>query len=209
MIRNYCYFPFSKPYLAPLTGLEPACIQLPFQRFRKPRGYSDMNCLTCDKYTTNLKYCTRSCAASMNNRLFPKRDPAKSIKCRRCKKFYHPKDLEGSSSCKTCREDVVKNKEKYKRQTLGEFKKKYENTGVHRSWWYSEIRQLAREINKHRQKICQISSCQYSLHVEYCHIIAISDFKDTTTLAEISQESNIAILCPNHHWELDNGLLSL
>ena len=35
------------------------------------------------------------------------------------------------------------------------------------------------------------------------------DFDDNNTIAEINDISNLIGLCPNHHWEYDNGLLDL
>ena len=42
-----------------------------------------------------------------------------------------------------------------------------------------------------------------------CHIKAIKDFDDNTTLGEVNDPKNIVVLCPNHHWEFDNDKLSL
>lgn len=54
---------------------------------------------------------------------------------------------------------------------------------------------------------CEI--CGYSNHVEVAHIKAVSDFDDSTTISEINSLSNLIGLCPNHHWELDNGYLKI
>lgn len=44
-----------------------------------------IHCLVCGTETTNPKYCSRSCAAKLNNRLFPKRQRQPSVKfCRIC-----------------------------------------------------------------------------------------------------------------------------
>ena len=84
---------------------------------------------------------------------------------------------------------------------IGELAEK--NKGTHRSWWFSEVRGLCRKMNEHRPKVCQV--CGYSLHVECAHVKAISEFPMETTLGEINAEENVAILCRNHHWELDHG----
>lgn len=51
--------------------------------------------------------------------------------------------------------------------------------------------------------------CGYSTHIEIAHIKAVSDFEDSATIAEINSIDNLIALCPNHHWEYDNGILKL
>jgi hypothetical protein len=51
--------------------------------------------------------------------------------------------------------------------------------------------------------------CGYDKHVETAHIKAVASFPDTATIREINAPSNLVGLCPNHHWEFDNGLLEL
>lgn len=46
-------------------------------------------------------------------------------------------------------------------------------------------------------------------HVEIAHIRAVADFSDEDLLSEINHPDNLVGLCPNHHWEYDNGLLNL
>lgn len=45
--------------------------------------------------------------------------------------------------------------------------------------------------------------------MEICHIKPISEFSDDTLIAIINHPDNIVILCPNCHWEFDNGLLKI
>jgi HNH endonuclease len=49
--------------------------------------------------------------------------------------------------------------------------------------------------------------CGYSEHVEVCHILSVGDFDENATIAEINARENLVALCPNHHWEFDNGVL--
>ena len=51
--------------------------------------------------------------------------------------------------------------------------------------------------------------CGYDKHVEIAHIKAVSEFSDDTTIKEINSIDNLIALCPNHHWEYDNGVLKL
>lgn len=71
------------------------------------------------------------------------------------------------------------------------------------------IQKLARvkyfEYNKNSK--CHI--CGYDKHVEVAHIKAVSQFDDSATIDEINSVNNLIGLCPNHHWEYDNGLLTI
>lgn len=71
-------------------------------------------------------------------------------------------------------------------------------------------------IRKHAQAIFSVfntehkcSICGYDKHIEIAHIKAVSDFDDEATIGEINAISNLIALCPNHHWEYDNGIINL
>jgi hypothetical protein len=74
---------------------------------------------------------------------------------------------------------------------------------------YQSIRNNAKAVMKWNniEKKCNI--CGYNKHVEVCHIMAITTFSINTTLDIVNSNSNLIYLCPNHHWELDNGILKL
>lgn len=73
----------------------------------------------------------------------------------------------------------------------------------------SGIRKLAERIYKESGKALSCKICGYNKHVEIAHIKAVSDFDDSTTIAEINDINNLVALCPNHHWEYDNGYIKL
>lgn len=73
----------------------------------------------------------------------------------------------------------------------------------------SAIRKIAEAIYKASDKPCCCAKCGYSNHIEIAHIKAVADFDDSSTIAEINSINNLIALCPNHHWEYDNGLLKL
>lgn len=50
--------------------------------------------------------------------------------------------------------------------------------------------------------------CGYDKHIEIAHIKAVCDFSNESLVSEINDIKNIIPLCPNHHWEFDNGALS-
>lgn len=55
-------------------------------------------------------------------------------------------------------------------------------------------------LKSSKPKKCAV--CGYDKHYEIAHIKAVADFDDDTL-------DNLIALCPNHHWEYDNGLLDL
>jgi hypothetical protein len=73
----------------------------------------------------------------------------------------------------------------------------------------TEFRRFAsKEIKKHKiKKVCFV--CGYDKHVMICHKKPVYSFSENSLLEEISNVENLVYLCPNHHWELDNGLLEI
>ena len=78
----------------------------------------------------------------------------------------------------------------------------------HRSSAYGLVRIRARAYAK-KLGFKSCSKCGYDKHVEIAHIKPISSFPLTALVSEINNKDNIMPLCPNCHWEFDNGLLSL
>lgn len=74
---------------------------------------------------------------------------------------------------------------------------------------FHNIRIHARKVMKEANvdKACKI--CGYKNYVEVCHIKAIADFNKDSLVKNINSLNNLLYLCPNHHWELDNGLLQI
>lgn len=73
----------------------------------------------------------------------------------------------------------------------------------------SAIQKLAREIYFENNISPKCKICGYSNHVEVAHIRPVSDFPDTALIREINSIENLIGLCPNHHWEYDNGILKI
>jgi hypothetical protein len=46
-------------------------------------------------------------------------------------------------------------------------------------------------------------------HVEVCHIKSVSAFSDDDIIRDINSVENLVGLCPNHHWEFDNGKIDI
>ena len=70
------------------------------------------------------------------------------------------------------------------------------------------IRAHARGIIRRLGKTsCQV--CGYTHRVDCCHIKPIKLFPSTALVSEINAVENLAALCPNHHIELDLGILKM
>ena len=71
----------------------------------------------------------------------------------------------------------------------------------------STIRRHAQQVFKENNPNPKCAICGYQHHVEVAHIKAVSDFDNDATIREINSIDNLIGLCPNHHWEFDNGIL--
>lgn len=73
----------------------------------------------------------------------------------------------------------------------------------------SSIRKHAERVVRHSglALICRI--CGYDKYVEIAHRQSVSSFPDSALVSEINDLANLVLLCPNHHWEFDAGMLDL
>lgn len=140
------------------------------------------------------KFCDSRCAAKTNGRIFVKRE-----RLRHCKHCKSSNVEEGRRICRECRDSGLTD-------TLLTLMNRPWMQGKHPSWRFTEVRRLTRIRNKYRQKICQ--NCAYSKHIEYAHIKPLSSFPLDTVIGDITSPENVFVLCPNCHWEFDNGELS-
>lgn len=157
------------------------------------------DCLFCGNTTRNKKYCSRSCAAKRNGALFPKRRKSfrkcavsgcdsPTVSCKKSKCESHHQDYLNSLPVNT---------------TIGEIRKRLVLRGKHPSWTHAQIRSIGRRWHKELLSLpCNL--CGYAKHVELCHRIALSTFKDDTPLSTVNSRENVVQLCRNCHWELDN-----
>lgn len=147
-------------------------------------------CKSCGKQTINPKFCSRSCSTTYINQTHPRRK--KTGVCKKCSTPIRA----GWAYCKDCRE-----KRALEDPTLEEVLSTWGDRSL-----YNNVRHRARNLFQPKGKPCSI--CGYSIHVEVCHIQPISTFPLNTRVSVINSSSNIILLCPNHHWELDHGMLS-
>jgi len=179
-----------------------------------------MNCLNCTKTIRfksgtkpscikKRKFCTKSCAATFNNKEKPKRARiTRERKCARCSKSFVVKrrsngKLSAAIYCtKVC---------SYIRPSYLYTKTKGQVFTESISWQAarSTIQRHARRIYRESGRPNNCYVCEYDTHVNVSHIKAVSEFSDEVLIAEINSVENLLALCPNHHWEFDHGLLTL
>lgn len=156
-------------------------------------------CANCQKPTGNPQYCSRSCAAVVNNKIARKRK-RKVHHCANCGIEMPPfKDFLRRKYCALCRIKL----QSLSVKTIGYLRstKNYSyNIGIS-----DQARRIM--LATDRPQICAV--CGYKKHVQVSHIRAIADFPDDTTIGEINDFSNLIYLCPNCHWEYDHGLLQV
>lgn len=157
-----------------------------------------MKCMKCGKETDNPKFCSRSCSASINGVLFPKK--TYSAKCKICGvKAMGPR----RKFCEIHFKERQEGLENIRNLTIAQYVSRKSIKDKHPSWKFSHIRGLARSwFSDLARKPC--AKCGYDKHVELAHIQPISSFSPETTLGVINCRDNIIQLCPNCHWEYDH-----
>jgi hypothetical protein len=73
----------------------------------------------------------------------------------------------------------------------------------------SQIRKHAQYVYEKNEggRVCKV--CGYDKHIQVCHIKSVSSFKDDDLITDINSKNNLVGLCPNHHWEYDNGYIEI
>lgn len=139
-------------------------------------------------------FCSRSCAATVNNKLFPKNKKLPSTICPICKKQM--KYRHKISKCMECR---MKEVALLSNRPISEVIKER----THKTNKYDLVHAHASHLYKKQKKKSSCQACGYSIHLEVCHIRAVSSFPVTATLNEVNHQSNVIFLCRNCHWEYD------
>lgn len=155
-----------------------------------------MNCLNCNTLTKNPKFCSRSCAATINNQLSPKRKINKLC-------LYCTEQVKDYRSNKCLYHHTQYGNTLLADKSLEEVQSRLSTRNKHRSWINAAIRNHNRVHNKGLLKL-PCAKCGYSKHVELAHIKGISEFLPSTLVKEINSPTNVIQLCPNCHWEFDN-----
>lgn len=163
-----------------------------------------MNCLNCNKETTNPSYCSRSCAAICTNKLYPKKKTKKT--CTICGK---PVASFRYSRCPEHHQEYMETRFDYiQHLTLNDYWSKSSVANLHPSSKSAHIRILARSHFKDLiAKPCY--NCGYDKHVELCHIKGVRTFDGTAKISEVNSYKNLIQLCRNCHWEFDHNMLTI
>ena len=150
-----------------------------------------MFCLFCSKETSNKKYCSISCANKVNNVRFPKKK-ANDKTCKQCGNSYRRRKSDYCSDiCSPCpRVD-------WAIRTVGEMKSAVPS-------WRAGIREQARRLYLDLYKPSGCVICGWHYHCEVAHIIAITVFPDSWTIANVNDPRNLMYLCQNDHALLDS-----
>lgn len=142
------------------------------------------------------KFCCRSCSTTYNNLHRDKKEYF-CIKCGKSLGFGFQANR--NKLCDECNP----NKVDWDTITYGEMKSKRQYQVN------SRIRELARNKYFSVYNHPQCHFCGYTKHVEIHHIKGISTFSDDTPINIINDINNLIAVCPNHHWELENGYISI
>lgn len=171
------------------------------------------NCINCNiditlKVDKRAKFCSRSCSAKTNNKLFPKKqrvlkenevasDVKKGYKYCKCGKLR----IKRSNSCRNCK--ITLQLERKGNQTISDIMLKNKRFPACK---FDKIRAHARRVMalSNTYKACKI--CKFDLYVEVCHIKPISTYSLDTKLSDVNNLANLVYLCPNHHIMLDKNI---
>jgi hypothetical protein len=167
-------------------------------------------CQQCDIQLTrnNVKFCSRKCSCIYrNNHNHPRKGKGKGKPICATALCDNRVDSYSHKFCRQCIES--KQMMVYtKNPTKGDLACQYTKHN-HRSSAYSYIRWHARAVVMKDVEKKSCIHCGYDKHVELCHIKSIQNFSDNSTLEQINNPENLMFLCPNCHWEFDNGLLKM
>ena len=152
------------------------------------------SCVRCGTPTINPKFCSSSCAATINGKLYPKRKGKKITKvCTVCGDNFPFSSSYRRTKCPICFENSKIHKT-HAESRLGQFvKTQGTSKGFHPAWAFSRVRSLNRQWNSKMLKL-PCARCGYSIHVELAHIRPITSFKMSDTIGEINSPSNVVPL---------------
>ena len=176
-----CFDIYNKNFISvPLPRIEIACGECEAKVLKKQKELK--------RAKKGIHFCSRKCAVVF----YGKKRKFRPKICIECGNNYKRK-----ASVKKCSGCVSKTKNR-----LLQVKKK--------DMTHPKIRSHARIIYFRSNKAAKhCENCGYDKHIQVCHKKNVSDFSDNAALKEINDIKNLVGLCPNYHWEFDNGLLIL
>ncbi len=152
-----------------------------------------MKCLNCSKFTKNPKFCSRSCAASINNKLSPKRILSKN--CKNC-------DLKIASNKIYCSAECRRS---HKGFSIVPQKENKESQRTRSSRYRRELKQKALDYLGGKCSLCGYNKCVQAL--DFHHLDPLQkDFtisSKKTKFDKLKSELDKCILvCANCHREI-------
>lgn len=166
-----------------------------------------MNCQNCTNSfipkDIRQKFCSKSCSAKFNNK-----QKIKSRPCKFCGQIIFGR-ITNKKCCLDCFENYkqlhsIQRLKQLQNITLLELRNKYSLNEYH-----AKIRGWSRQTYSNYNKETSCKICGYRLHCDICHIKPIADFSENTLITEVNHIDNLVSLCPNHHWEFDNKIISI
>jgi hypothetical protein len=147
------------------------------------------------------RFCNMSCSGTYNGKRIKK---SRIRVCKKCNAEFETKRNNGRRFCDVCK--YKKDGDDFGLKTKGYLFEKRKNWQSARTAIRRHAEKIYGAINKGERK-CK--ACGYEKHTELCHIKPVSKFEDEATLNEINKMDNLIVLCPNHHWEFDNGIIKI
>jgi hypothetical protein len=151
-------------------------------------------CHCCGRRTRNPKFCSRTCAAKVNNVLVPKR--SLGGKCNVCGSRIQTR----YTYCHLHRPTPPWDRS----QPISTVKKDCK----HPAYRFAVLRADARRQYL-RSAPYRCVRCGYDKHIHVCHKRPLASYPLDTPISVVNSLDNLAGLCPNCHWEFDHGLLQL
>lgn len=212
--QNYSYASIGKKYGVCGGAIKKAAkklgIELPRRRSINPkenfshkgkRSYkndnfiqSKINKVTDEKFisiiSNELTWKDISLSLGYKNGLSSERKNAIMERCTKLGIVLNPKLTEEISIEKLTKEDLFKKRKNWQSAR-------------------SAIQKNARKVFFENTEECKCAICGYTNHIEIAHIKAVSEFDGSDTIEVINSIDNLIALCPNHHWEYDNGILKI
>lgn len=143
------------------------------------------------------QFCTMSCSQRFNNRL-----RKKIHYCGKCGDV-----IERTTKCRRKYCDVCRPQVRFVEAGLATKGQIFKRARGYQSA-RSQIRRHAEVTFNRSGKPRSCAVCSYTRHVEVAHKKPVAGFSNNATLEQINHIDNLVCLCPTHHWEFDNGILS-
>ena len=197
----HCEFMSSKKTFGRKFGSFNDCLKVigikPNHRYRVDYDRNGVcnNCsISFKRKQENQKFCSRSCAATYNNKNRCEDNVIKHY-CKYCESELSTKRKYCDSVCKIIFESKTTN--------IGELIRYKEQNR------YRAIRDKCSNLYKILGRPNECQNCGYDKNIENCHVTPIQSFQNNDYVWDCNKPSNVVFLCKNCHWEFDHNYLSI